>query len=104
MLHNDPTQAAGTRPDSIMNIFGFNAYNGGFDILSQYKPLNIGITMMSPRDPATGAIVAGYPQDQVVALIGVWLEGFPLQFDVTGAGEMTMTQSVSATFASIQAA
>lgn len=79
MLYNSAFDKS-TRADSVLETFGFTDYNIGFDLVAQYKPLNIQITMLSPRAP-DGTAIAGFTGPVTMLFEGVWLGTHTLAFD-----------------------
>lgn len=81
--------------DTLMTLLGFNstsgAYNNGFDIIAQDKPLVMQLQLLSPRD-ANGNTVAGYPEPQPLTFVSCWFDGFPMKFSVEDTGAMVAKQ------------
>ncbi len=97
MLNKD-LQNGLTSADTLMTLFGFNsaygAYNNGFDIISQDKPLLIQMQLLSPRD-AAGNTVSGYPAPQPVIFASCWFDSFPMKFGVADTGAMVAKQETN---------
>lgn len=99
MLNKDLFDASGNRHESLMTLFGFNDFNGGFDIISQTKPLIIKVSLESPRD-SDGKVIAGYPTAGSLLFYDCWLDSFPLQFSAEGR-DMLITQESKAKAAGV---
>jgi len=99
MLYKNMLDASGATHDSIMTAFGFNQWNAGFDIISQYKPLIIKVQLASPKD-TTGAVISGYPNYGNLIFYGCWLDAFPLNFKLDGT-DLVIEQEVTAKAAGV---
>lgn len=99
MLYKDLFNASGQAHESIMTLFGFNEWNSGFDVVSQYRPLMIKVQLLSPRDTA-GNLVAGYPNFGNLIFYDVWLDAFPMKFGLDGT-DLVIDQEVGAKAAGV---
>lgn len=98
IMLNNSVFAKSARADSIMETFGFYDYNNGFDLIAQFKPLNMQITLLSPRD-ASGTPIPGFTGPVSMTFEGVWLGSFTLGFDAETSAPIM--QSVPCTAANL---
>jgi len=96
MLNKDMQNADATKAESLMTLFGFNSWQGGFDILSQNQAALIYVDMLSPTDASGQNTAAAYPGTKTLVFYGCWFDALPMKFSLNSTNDMTIEQETKA--------
>ena len=96
MLNKDMQNSDATKAESLMTLFGFNKWQGGFDILAQHQSALIYIDMLSPTTANGSATATSYPGTKTLVFYGCWFDSLPLKFSLSSTGDMTIEQETKA--------
>ena len=96
MLNKDLQNNDATKAESLMTLFGFNSWQGGFDIVSQNMAALIYIDMLSPTTADGSTVAVGYPTTKTMVFYGCWFDALPMKFSLTSEKDMTIEQETKA--------